>query len=44
MAESLDDILKRASMNRVPRRSFLAASGLLGAGAVLAACGSGSGR
>jgi len=43
MAESLDDILKRASANRVPRRSFLAASGLLGAGAVLAACGGGSG-
>ena len=42
MAESLDDILKRAAQNRVPRRSFLAASGLLGAGAVLAACGGGS--
>jgi spermidine/putrescine transport system substrate-binding protein len=42
MAESLDDILKRAAQNRVPRRSFLAASGLLGAGAVLAACGGGT--
>jgi spermidine/putrescine transport system substrate-binding protein len=42
MAENLDDILKRASQNKVPRRSFLAASGLLGAGAVLAACGGSS--
>jgi spermidine/putrescine transport system substrate-binding protein len=38
MAESLDDILKRAAQNRVPRRSFLAAAGLLGTGAAIAAC------
>ncbi|MEI7743811.1 MAG: spermidine/putrescine ABC transporter substrate-binding protein [Chloroflexota bacterium] len=42
MAETLDEILKRAAQNRVPRRSFLAASGLLGASAALAACGGGS--
>ena len=42
MAQNLDDILRRAAMNRVPRRSFLAASGMLGAGAVLAACGGSS--
>lgn len=43
MAESLDEILARAARNRVNRRSFLAASGLLGAGAFLAACSSGGG-
>lgn len=42
MTQNLDDILRRAAQNRVPRRSFLAASGMLGAGAVLAACGGGS--
>jgi spermidine/putrescine transport system substrate-binding protein len=42
VAENLDDILRRASTTRVARRSFLAASGLLGAGAVLAACGGGT--
>jgi spermidine/putrescine-binding protein len=39
MAENLDDILKRAAQTRVPRRSFLAAAGLLGGSAALAACG-----
>ncbi len=43
MAETLDEILARAARTRVPRRSFLAASGLIGTGAILAACGSGSG-
>ncbi len=38
MAENLDDILRRAAQTRVPRRSFLAAAGLLGGGAALAAC------
>jgi spermidine/putrescine transport system substrate-binding protein len=38
----LDDILRRASETRVPRRSFLAAAGLLGGSAALAACSSGS--
>jgi spermidine/putrescine transport system substrate-binding protein len=42
MAENLDEILKRASQNRVPRRGFLAGAGLLGAGALLAACGGSS--
>lgn len=39
MAETLEDILRRAERNRVPRRSFLAAAGLMGTGAALAACG-----
>ena len=39
MAENLDDILGRAAQNRVSRRSFLAAAGLLGGSAALAACG-----
>ncbi len=38
MAENLDDILRRAAEHKVPRRSFMAAAGLLGAGAALAAC------
>ena len=42
MAENLDEILQRAAQNRVPRRSFLAAAGLLGGSAALAACGGGS--
>ena len=42
MAENLDDILRRASQTRVPRRSFLAAAGLLGGSAALAACSTGS--
>ena len=41
MADQLDEILRRASQNRVPRRSFLAAAGLLGGSAALAACSSG---
>jgi spermidine/putrescine transport system substrate-binding protein len=41
MAETLDDILRRAAQNRIPRRSFLAAAGLLGGSAALAACSSG---
>jgi spermidine/putrescine transport system substrate-binding protein len=43
MTENLDDILQRAAQNRVSRRSFLAAAGLLGGSAALAACGGGSG-
>ena len=43
MAENLDDILKRAADTKVPRRSFLAAAGLLGGSAALAACSSGTG-
>jgi spermidine/putrescine-binding protein len=43
MADQLDDILRRAARNRVPRRSFLAAAGLLGGSAALAACSSGGG-
>ena len=43
MAENLDDILKRAAEARVPRRSFLAAAGLIGGGAALAACTGGGG-
>ena len=39
MAQTLDEILKRAAETRVPRRSFLAAAGLLGGSAVLAGCG-----
>ena len=42
MAENLDDILKRAAETKVPRRSFLAAAGLLGGSAALAACSTGS--
>jgi spermidine/putrescine transport system substrate-binding protein len=42
MAENLDDILRRASQTRVPRRSVLAAAGLLGGSAALAACSTGS--
>lgn len=42
MSPETDDILRRATTGRVPRRSFLAASGLLGTGALLAACGAGS--
>jgi spermidine/putrescine transport system substrate-binding protein len=42
MADNLDDILKRAAETRVPRRSFLAAAGLLGGSAALAACSTGS--
>jgi spermidine/putrescine transport system substrate-binding protein len=42
MADNLDDILRRAAETKVPRRSFLAAAGLLGGTAALAACGSGS--
>ena len=42
MAENLDDILKRAADTKVPRRSFLAAAGLLGGSAALAACSTGS--
>jgi spermidine/putrescine transport system substrate-binding protein len=38
MAENLDDILRRAAQNRVSRRSFLAAAGLLSGSAALAAC------
>jgi spermidine/putrescine transport system substrate-binding protein len=43
MAETLDEILRRAAGNRVPRRSFLAAAGLIGGSAALAACSSGGG-
>jgi spermidine/putrescine transport system substrate-binding protein len=43
MAENLDDILQRAAQTKVPRRSFLAAAGLLGGSAALAACSTGSG-
>ena len=39
MAQTLDEILKRAAETRVPRRSFLAAAGLLGGSAMLAGCG-----
>ncbi len=42
MAENLDDILRRAAQTSVPRRSFLAAAGLLGGSAALAACGGGT--
>ena len=41
MAETLDEILARAARTRVPRRSFLAASGLIGTSAFLAACSNG---
>lgn len=43
MAENLDDILRRAAQTRVPRRSFLAAAGLIGGSAALAACSRGGG-
>jgi hypothetical protein len=43
MAErDLDEMLRRISQNRVNRRSFLAASGLVGTSAFLAACSSGA--
>jgi spermidine/putrescine transport system substrate-binding protein len=42
MAENLDELLARMARNRVPRRSFLAATGLIGTGAFLAACTGGS--
>jgi spermidine/putrescine transport system substrate-binding protein len=42
MADNLDEILRRAAETRVPRRSFLAAAGLLGGSAALAACSTGS--
>jgi spermidine/putrescine transport system substrate-binding protein len=41
MAENLDEILRRAADTKVPRRSFLAAAGLLGGSAALAACSTG---
>ncbi len=43
--QTLDQMMARMAQNRVPRRSFLAAAGLLGGSAALAACtpsGSGS--
>ena len=43
MAQNLDDILRRAAQTTVPRRSFLAAAGLLGGSAALAACSTGGG-
>jgi spermidine/putrescine transport system substrate-binding protein len=43
MAENLDEILRRAADTKVPRRSFLAAAGLLGGSAALAACSTGTG-
>ena len=36
MADNLDEILRRAADTKVPRRSFLAAAGLLGGSAALA--------
>jgi spermidine/putrescine transport system substrate-binding protein len=36
--ETLDQIMARMAANRVPRRSFLAAAGLIGGSAALAAC------
>ena len=42
MAETLDEAMRRMAQNRVPRRSFLAAAGLLGGSAALAACGASS--
>jgi spermidine/putrescine transport system substrate-binding protein len=38
----LDEILRRSATARVPRRSFLAAAGLLGGSAALAACSNSS--
>ena len=43
MADNLDEILRRAADTKVPRRSFLAAAGLLGGSAALAACSTGTG-
>lgn len=42
MAESLDEILRRAAQNPVSRRRFLAAAGLAATSAALAACGTGA--
>src|SRR6187431_2586216 len=42
MADNLDEILRRAAQTHVPRRSFLAAAGLLGGSAALAACSGGT--
>ncbi len=39
--EGLDELMAKMARNRVPRRSFLAAAGLLGGSAALAACTSG---
>jgi spermidine/putrescine transport system substrate-binding protein len=39
MAENLDQILRGAAQTRVSRRGFMAAAGLAGASAALAACG-----
>ena len=36
--ETLDQMMARMAANRVPRRSFLAAAGLIGGSAALAAC------
>jgi spermidine/putrescine transport system substrate-binding protein len=36
--EGLDELMAKVARNRVPRRSFLAAAGLLGGSAALAAC------
>ena len=44
MADNLDEILRRAADTKVPRRSFLAAAGLLGGSAALAACSTGTAR
>ncbi len=40
--KDLTELLARMAATRVPRRSFLAASGYLGIGATLAACGAGA--
>lgn len=40
--QDLQQLMARMAATRVPRRSFLAASGLMGMGAALAACGAGS--
>ncbi len=39
--ESLDELMAKMARNRVPRRSFLAAAGLMGGSAALAACSPG---
>lgn len=39
--ETLDQMMARMAQNRVPRRSFLAAAGLIGGSAALAACSPG---
>lgn len=39
--EGLDELMAKMARNRVPRRSFLAAAGLIGGSAALAACTSG---